>query len=139
MVSMPKGPKAWKVESLRPCCARIWMLGCTPVEGITHEAELREEFLDWASKRPLNLREIRDGHSLFRIFVKEFMNTPEGRLRVLQINKRRYQLAYDEDYKFPGWSREKSLQMLRNIDREIEEAKGRMSRSFPVPNPENDH
>ncbi len=128
MVTMPKGPKAWKVEqpaALQRADLDAWLY---PVESVTFEVELRDEFLKWASKRPADLRWIRRGSYLFRRFIEEFTKTPEGQLRVLEIGRRRYQLAYEEDYEFPGWSREKSLQMLRNIDRQIMEVRARMSR-----------
>lgn len=46
-----------------------------PDEGVSLEAELRKEFLDWAGKRPDHLRSIRDGTTLFRVFAEEFART----------------------------------------------------------------
>ncbi|MGH2397109.1 MAG: hypothetical protein ACRDFW_08995 [bacterium] len=129
MVTFPKGPAAWKIEqtpALQQAGIDAWGY---PLDGWGVEVALRDEFLAWAKTRPRHLRQIRDGTSLFRIFIDEIGKTPQGALKILEIKKREYKLAYQSDAKFPGWSKEKSLQMIRRIDSQIQKIKEHLAQS----------
>jgi hypothetical protein len=113
-----------KRSALRSADIDAWI---HPADPASIEVQLRDDFLAWAAGRPEDLRFIRDGSSLFREFLGELCKTPEGQIRLLKAQRRKYEAAYEANSRFPGWSREKNLQMMQRIDQQIEQLMNRQS------------